>query len=214
MLKRKRPLNYPQQLKVNDTTWVGTGGISLPYPTSISRQQMEKGQQICCLLTPGHRHPGDTSAPSPKHLTDSPERLPSSPASSSCRTPTARAPPTNPTCPGREWWPRWPGVLDLPLPAKESKCGRLFSFQLVFPNPRSSLSPAPGGPSPAARSPSGSSTVRARRSERVRRLSCSIALSILGAPSALPQPARGLRTRSPTSRPAPVPQAVVPARPD
>lgn len=29
MLKRKRPLNYPQQLKVNDTTWVGTGGISL-----------------------------------------------------------------------------------------------------------------------------------------------------------------------------------------
>lgn len=78
---------------------------------------------------------------------------------------------------------------------------------------RARARPGPGrprararAPAPAARprSPSGSSTVRARRSERVRRLSCSIALSILGAPPALPQPRRPPPRRAPYIPPRPV----------
>lgn len=65
------------------------------------------------------------------------------------------------------------------------------------PSPSRNLQPAPG-----PGSPSGSSTVRARRSERVRRLSCSMALSILGAPPAPPP----LDRRPPHSAPYIPPQ--------
>lgn len=105
----------------------------------------------------------------------------------------------------------WPGVPAWPLPAKESKCGRFLGFGLVYPP---DLGPPPSPPPPrhvcpehhypSPRSPSGSSTVRARRSERVRRLSCSIALSILGAPSAPTPP--------PRRPPRPAPYIPPPAR--
>lgn len=55
--------------------------------------------------------------------------------------------------------------------------------------------------------------MRARRSERVRRLSCSIALSILGAPSALPQPRRRPLRLAPYIPPRPVLRPEALARP-
>lgn len=90
----------------------------------------------------------------------------------------------------------------------------VFSAFSQFSNPTSPRpEPRPGSPAPLSCSPSGSSTVRARRSERVRRLSCSIALSILGAPSVLPQPRRRPLSPTPYIPPRPVLRAEAPACP-
>lgn len=114
------------------------------------------------------------------------------------------------------------GVPVRPLPSQESKCGHFLSFQSVFQTDLATARApprvpprlrAPASPAPLCCSPSGSSTVRARRSERVRRLSCSIALSILGAPSVLPQPRRRPLSPEPYIPPRPVLRAEAPARP-
>lgn len=115
---------------------------------------------------------------------------------------------------GRPRVPAWP------LPAKESNCGRFHGFGSVSSPDLAAPQPRPPAPysrpdtaSPLARSPSGSSTVRARRSERVRRLSCSIALSILGAPSAHTPPRRRPPRPAPYIPPRPVRREEPPARP-
>lgn len=134
---------------------------------------------------------------------------------------TARAPPANAHPPGRQRQLLLLGGVPAPTPHVPGKEMWAFS-QLPVRCPARPLGgpgPAPATPArglrppaPRPRSPSGSSTVRARRSERVRRLSCSIALSILGAPPALPGPRRPPPRSAPYIPPRPDPRPETPAR--
>lgn len=96
--------------------------------------------------------------------------------------------------------PRPSGARHRTLPRRGATSARTHLRRAAGPADLRRPTPGPRRRSarPRGASPSGSSTVRARRSERVRRLSCSIALSILGAASAKPPP----RPRPPRS-PAP-----------
>lgn len=192
---------YPQQ---TDTTVKGTTTVMFPESGSLP-----SGRYFC----PFTKTPDRQSRKTSRSVRFFHQRRPD------CPGPSRKLPPARAGAAGE----RWLGVPARPLPSQKSKCEHFLSFRWVCqpnlvtaqarPLPPLPVLGAPTAPTPRPCSPSGSSTVRARRSERVRRLSCSIALSILGAPSALLQPRQRPLRPVPYIPPRPGPRAKAAARP-